>query len=346
LRDRHGRTFNEDGEPSDAYGGMAPVHGRHAACTTTPIAIETGEHQVSPSRTHCTDFAHGSRLVLSACLGRCVMLVVALLVALPMHAAHAQTPSPLGEWQYSAGIPLEKMYRGSEDNWQVRVGIGSTFEPRYTGADVYHTLVGPSLDIRYKDLAFFSTGEGLGVNVIQGQNWRASVALVYDLGRRAADNPSNLAGLGNINPAPEVKVAAEYVISKDFPLVFRAALTRSFGGSNGYIADIGAYMPMPASSERFFWFAGPSVSIADSNYMNSWFGVNATQAANSRYPQYSPHAGLVSAGFGVTFIWFITKHWFVTADGALKRMLGSAADSPITESKTNGVTDVSINYSF
>ena len=238
------------------------------------------------------------------------------------------------------------MYQGNEADWQIRLGIGATFEPRYTGADVYHTLVGPSLDIRYKDLAFFSTGEGLGVNVFQGQNWRVSVSAVYDLGRRAHDDPPNLQGLGNINPAPELKVAAEYVISKDFPLVFRTAVTRSFGGANGYIADFGMYMPMPASSEKFYWFAGPSISAADSNYMQSWFGVNSMQAADSQYRRYDAHAGLVSAGFGVTMIWFVTKHWFVTADGALKRMLGSAAESPITQSKTNGVTDVSINYSF
>lgn len=293
---------------------------------------------MSPSRLHRKSTLHGS--------GRVPITLACVLAAFGLSTAHAQTPSPLGEWQYSAGIPLEKMYRGSEADWQIRVGIGATFEPRYTGADVYHTLVGPSLDIRYKDLAFFSTGEGLGVNVFQGQNWRVSIAAVYDLGRRAHDDPPNLAGLGNINSAPEMKVAAEYVVSKDFPLVFRAAVTRSFGGANGYIADIGAYMPMPASSERFYWFAGPSVSFADSNYMQSWFGVNADQAANSQYRRYDAHAGIVSAGFGVTFIWFITKNWFVTADGALKRMLGSAAESPITQSKTNGVTDVSINYSF
>jgi outer membrane scaffolding protein for murein synthesis (MipA/OmpV family) len=260
--------------------------------------------------------------------------------------AMAQTPSPLGEWQYSAGIPLEKLYQESRPNWEVRLGIGSTFEPRYDGSDRYHTLIGPSTDIRYKDIAFLSTGEGLGVNVIQGTNWRISFAAVYDLGRRAHDDPTRLNGLGNINPAPEAKLAGEYVISKDFPLVFRGAVTRSFGGSNGWVADLGAYMPLPGSSEHFYWFAGPSVTFADSKYMNSWFGVNAAQAAASRYGQYDANAGLKSAGFGMTVVWFVNKHWFVTADGALKRLLGSAANSPITQTKTDGVCDVSINYQF
>lgn len=260
--------------------------------------------------------------------------------------ARAQTPSPLGEWQYSAGIPLMKLYRPELPDWQARLGIGMTFEPRYDGSDRYHTLAGPSIDVRYKDLAFLSTGEGIGVNVLRGPNWRMSVAAVYDLGRRGHDDPSRLNGLGNINPSPGMKIAADYVVSKEFPLVFRAAATRSFGGSNGWVLDLGTYMPLPGSTEKFYWFAGPSVSFADSNYMNSWFGVNAEQAARSGYPRYNASAGLKSAGFGITMVYFVNKHWFVSADGALKRLLGSAAGSPITQTKIDGVCDVSVNYQF
>jgi len=260
--------------------------------------------------------------------------------------ARAQTPSPLGEWQFSAGVPLQKLYRKQVPDWTARLGVGMTFSPRYDGSDRYRVLAGPSVDVRYKDLAFLSTGEGIGVNVLRGPNWRASVAAVYDLGRRAHDDPSRLSGLGNINPAPGLKIAADYVVSKDFPLVFRAAVTRSFGGSNGWIADLAAYMPLPGSSDRFFWFAGPSVSFADSTYMNSWFGVNAQQSAASGYRRYHASAGLKSAGFGITMVYFVNRHWFVSADGALKRLLGSAAHSPITQTKLGAVCDVSINYQF
>lgn len=278
--------------------------------------------------------------------GRLSGAIAVFLVLVSPLAARAQTPSPLGEWQYSAGVPLQKMFQPNRPDWQVRLGVGAAFRPLYDGSDRYHMLVGPSIDIRYRDLFFWSTGEGLGMNVLQGENWRVSAAAVYDLGRRGHDDPSRLNGLGNINPAPELKVAADYVISKEFPLDFRVAITRSFGGSNGWIADLGAYMPMPGSSQTFFWFAGPSVTFADSNYMTSWFGINPAQAAASGYRQYDANAGLKSAGFGVTLVWFVNKHWFMTADGSLKRLLGSAADSPITQSKTEGGCNVSVNYQF
>ncbi|SAL88128.1 MipA family MltA-interacting protein [Caballeronia arvi] len=277
---------------------------------------------------------------------RFVSSVPVFLILMTPLVVKAQTPSPLSEWQYSAGVPLEKLFESKPPDWQVRLGVGAAFRPLYDGADRYHVLAGPSIDIRYRDLAFWSTGEGIGMNVLQGENWRVSAAAVYDLGRRGLDDPSRLNGLGNINPAPEIKLAAEYVISKEFPLVVRAAVTRSFGGSNGWIADLGTYMPMPGSSDTFFWFAGPSVSFADSTYMNSWFGVNAAQAAASGYRPYAASAGLKSAGFGVTLVWFIDKHWFMTADGALKRLLDSAANSPITQAKTQAGCNISVNYQF
>ncbi|MCG1018362.1 MipA/OmpV family protein [Mycetohabitans sp. B4] len=281
-------------------------------------------------------------------LRRDAILFAAAAMALTIYTAptQAQTPSPLGEWQYSAGVPLQKLYMSSIPEWQARIGIGSTFAPRYEGENRYRPLVGPSVDVRYRDLAFLSTGEGIGVNVLHGPNWRVSVAAAYDLGRRAHDDPSRLAGLDNINPAPEMKIAAEYVVSKAFPLTLRGVATRSFGGSNGWTFDLGTYMPLPGSSEKFYWFAGPSATFADSKYMNSWFGVTADQAVRSGYRRYDASAGLKSAGFGITMVYFVNKHWFVSADGAFKRMLGSTVDSPLTRSRLNGVCDVSINYQF
>jgi outer membrane scaffolding protein for murein synthesis (MipA/OmpV family) len=260
--------------------------------------------------------------------------------------AQAQTPSPLAEWQYSVGIPLEKMYQPNVPDWQFRLGVGGTLEPRYDGSERYRPLLGPTVDIRYKDLFFLSTGEGIGVNIAQGRNWRVGVAGTYDLGRRGHDDPEHLNGLGDINPAPEVKLFADYVVSDQFPLVLRGDVRRNIGGSNGWIGDLGAYMPLPGSNKEFFWFAGPSLTFADSRYMNSWFGVNENQSMQSGYPQYDASAGLKAVGFGVSVVWFFQKHWFFTADGAVEQLVGSAKNSPITQKSTNAVVDLSFAYQF
>ncbi len=273
-------------------------------------------------------------------------LMLLLGCVLLARAAQAQTPSPLAEWQYSAGVPLMKLYRPKLPRWQIDLGVGTSVEPLYVGAQRYRVMGGPTVDIRYRDRFFASSGDGIGANVLRGRNWRMGVALTYNLGRRAADYASHLHGLGNISPAPVAKLFADYVISKRFPLVLRADIRRDLGGVDGWVGDVGAYMPMPGSSKRFFWFAGPTASFADANYMNGWFGVTRAQSARSAYAPYKADAGLRSFGFGVSSVWFFRRHWFLNADVAVEQLVGSAARSPITESATNGVVDVTVAYQF
>nr|WP_111520369.1 MULTISPECIES: MipA/OmpV family protein [Cupriavidus] len=275
----------------------------------------------------------------------CIALLLATGALLAAAPASAQTPAPLAEWQFSAGIPLQKLFQDDIPDWQVRLGAAAMLRPRYDGSSEYIVIGGPSIDIRYRDLAFASIGEGLGVNLLRGRNWRAGIALTYNLGRRGQEDSPHLDGMGNINPAPEGKLFAEYAVSKEFPLVLRIDARRSLGGSDGWVGDIGAYMPLPGSSEKFFWFAGPTVTLADSRYMNAWYGVSAAQARAGR-PQYHARGGIKSYGFGVTSVWYFAKHWFASSDVAVSQLAGDAADSPITRKRTNAVFDLSVNYEF
>jgi outer membrane scaffolding protein for murein synthesis (MipA/OmpV family) len=260
--------------------------------------------------------------------------------------AQAQTPSPLAEWQYSSGVQLQRLMEPSIPTWEVELGLGTQVAPIADGLARYQATPGPVIDIRYKDKFFISTGEGIGVNVLSFSHIRVGVALTYDLGRPMHEDGKALNGLGNIHPTPEVKIFSSYTLAKSFPLTLRADIRRQLGGSNGWVGDAGAYLPMPGSSERFAWFAGPSVTFGDQRYMNEFFGVSAAQAAQSDYPQYKAHTGFKSISFGVSAIWFITPHWIVDVTSSVDELLGSAAKSPITEAKTQGVVSVSALYKF
>lgn len=276
-------------------------------------------------------------------------LAAALLLALGLlgaQHARAQTPAPLAEWQYSVGVPLEKLFEGEPEKWEVRVGAAASVRPYYEGTSRYYVLAGPVIDVRYRDLAFLSTGEGLGWNIIHTNNLRAGIALTYDFGRREKRDHDHLGGLGNIGMALETKLFAEYVVSKEFPLVIRANVRRQFGGANGVIGDIGAYMPMPGSNEKFFWFAGPTVTFADSAYMGRWYGVTAEQSARSGLPQHRANGGIKSYGGGISAMWFFNKHWFSTADVGVSALVGDARNSPVTSRSASWTGDISINYQF
>ena len=262
------------------------------------------------------------------------------------HGAQAQTPSPLAEWQYSAGIQLQRLMEPTIPPWEAQVGIGAQAAPIGDGLARYQIQPGPIVDIRYKDEAFISTGEGIGVNVLSFSHFRAGVAITYDLGRPMRDDGKALNGLGNINPAPEAKIFAGYTLARGFPLTLRVDIRRQLGASNGWVGDAGAYLPMPGSSARFAWFVGPSVTFGDKRYMNEYFGITSAQAADTLYPRYQAQAGFKSASFGVSAAWILTPHWIIDESSAVTELLGSAAKSPITEAKTQAVVTVSALYKF
>ena len=256
----------------------------------------------------------------------------------------AQTPSPLQEWQYSAGIDLMKMFLPAIPTWQVDVGLAVDDRPIYEGARARRVLGGPVIDIRYQDLAFFSIGEGIGVNLLRGDHYRAGIALGYDLGRRDEQDLTHLSGLGDVGRAPVVRGFGTYVVSKEFPLVLRVDVRKIIGGARGWVGDVDAYLPLPGSSEKLVMFAGPSVKFADRLHMQTLFGVVPYQSVDSGYPVYTAHGGLNSAGFGFSATRFLSKKWLLNIDLAANREFGSAIDSPIVQRKVQTVIAFSVVY--
>ncbi|HJT06151.1 MAG TPA: MipA/OmpV family protein [Stellaceae bacterium] len=270
-----------------------------------------------------------------------VTAVAVLLAALiQSRPAPAQTPAPLANWQYSVGDLLEPLM-GPQPTWRAYVGAGLAAQPVYEGSQRYHALPAPIVDAHYKDLAFLSVGEGIGVNLLRGKLYRAGVALTYDLGRdqHAA---TRLKGLGTIGVAPEVKLFADVAL---LPVILDFDLRRAIGGTDGYIGDIGMHVPIPLASNVFL-FAGPSVTFADGRYMQSYFGVSAAQTVNSEFRPFDAHGGVKRAGFGLTAVYQISEQWMLASDGAAQRLLGAAARSPIVESKVEFTIDLNAVYKF
>lgn len=260
--------------------------------------------------------------------------------------ACAQTPSPLQEWQYSGGVVLSRLFVPDAPDWRVILGTAAEAQPVYAGAAAYRVQGGPVIDIQYRDIAFVSTGDGIGVNFLRGDHYRIGAAIAYDLGRRERDDYNNLRGMGNISAAPAAKLFASYVLSKQFPLILRVDARQLFAGADGTVGDVGVYMPLPGSSKTFVMFAGPSVTLATHRYLQNQFGVTPEQSLASGHPVFDPHAGMVAVGVGFSATRFITKHWLLNAEAALSRFKGSPDVSPITESRTQRALALSINYQW
>jgi outer membrane scaffolding protein for murein synthesis (MipA/OmpV family) len=271
---------------------------------------------------------------------------VLYLCALCPCASWAQSPSPLEEWQYSGGVILSRLFAPDLPDWRVVLGAAAETQPVYSGAAAYKVQGGPVINIQYKDIAFASTGDGIGVNFLRGDHYRIGAAVAYDLGRKERDDYTNLRGMGDISAAPAAKVFASYVLSKKFPLILRVDARQIIGGADGAVGDIGVYMPLPGSSKRFVMFAGPSATFATHRYMQSQFGVTQAQSLASGHPVYDAPAGIESVGMGFSATGFITKHWLANIDGAITKLRSGADLSPITESSTQRELAFSIDYQW
>jgi outer membrane scaffolding protein for murein synthesis (MipA/OmpV family) len=263
-------------------------------------------------------------------------------LAVPAGSAWAQTPSPLGEWQYSAGQVLRTRFDPNPPKWDKLVGFGGEMLPRFEGSNDYHFEPGPTIDIRYRNLAFLSTGEGLGVNILRGMNYRAGVAMTYDLGRNEGNDLAKLHGLQNLSASPELKFFGEYVF---FPVITRLDVRTGFGGHGGWIGDASVYLPV-AGSKKFFVFAGASVTMADDDYMKHEYGVTPQESTASGLPVYTPGGGLNSAGIGANATWIFADHWFLDVVGAATELLGPASESPLTYERWQYAVSLNIAYDF
>lgn len=275
--------------------------------------------------------------ILAACL-------VAAICGCGARLAQAQTPSPMQEWQYPGGIALQRLFAPKVPEWDVILGVATSANPIYSGASQYRAGVGPVINIRYRDRIFVATGEGVGVNVLAGKQYRVSVAAGLDLGRRMDWHYSTLHGLGDIPRAPFFKLAGTYILSKRLPVLLRADIRKIAGGASGIVGDLNFYSPLPGSSRKFVMFAGPSVTLADRKHLQTVYGVSERQAMLSGYAPYSTHGGFESAGFGFSATRFFTTHLLANGNLAVSELLGSPARSPIVERRTQLSLSMSVAY--
>lgn len=251
--------------------------------------------------------------------------------------AHAQAPQPA---QPDGSVSTDGSEKGP---WDITLGGGIGMKPTYEGAKDYKATPLPFITIRYEELLFLS-GEGVGVNVLSLGHFRAGLTAGYEAGR-AQNDDSHLHGLGHIDDSLIGGAFAAYALgSYEFTAQVRQALTAtrnglqaSFGGTYGLRVD-----------DRLHLRFGPSVTIADREYMQTWFGITPTQAVNSstHLSAYAPSGGVKDVAFRLTSVYDITKHWKLDGVAEAKELVDDAGNSPIVQSKTQGLLGLGVAYHF
>jgi outer membrane scaffolding protein for murein synthesis (MipA/OmpV family) len=262
-------------------------------------------------------------------------------------AVIAQTPSPLQEWQYSSGLILAGMFEPDRPEFRVIAGVGSAIQPVYDGSRAYRVLGGPVINVQFKDIAFISTGDGIGYNVVHKRGLQLGVSIAYDRGRKERDDYTNLIGMGDKPVSAVPKLFGAWVVSQKFPLVIRGDIRRLLRPGGGSIADLGTYFPLPGCSSRLALFFGPSITIANKRYLQDMYGVTNQESVTSRHAAYSiQHSGVEATGLGFSATWTLSRHYLVNIDAAINYLGHLPSDSPLVERASGRVVALSFDYTW
>ena len=233
------------------------------------------------------------------------------------------------------------------EGWRVMLGAGPYVRPTYEGSNRYTVVPVPVINATYKDRLSINA-RGLSV-YWHDEHVRLGTGLTYKGGRKDRKSGSflsrgddRLIGMGNVGAAMGVRVFGSYTIEH---VKLSTAVTQYTGGNHGLLVDAAASLPLKMT-DRLILRPRVNVTWANGTYMQTFFGVTTTQAANSRFTQFNAGAGLKDVSIGLNANYGLDRNWFLGFNADIKRLTGDAAKSPVSLSNVQIIMISMLGYKF
>jgi outer membrane scaffolding protein for murein synthesis (MipA/OmpV family) len=251
----------------------------------------------------------------------------------------------------AARHPARVALEPADEGWNAAVGIGVVSTSSYEGSTNRRTLVGLDLSLSYRSprLGTFELGPmGLIWTPDSDGELRYGLVASYDPGRldRKPDQmdptpgDARLAGMGEIDGSVE---AGAYI--NWGPLLLNARKSLGNQGHSGKRLDIGLQHAVQVS-ERIGVRVDAGLGWADRQYMQTYFGVTASQAAASGFQRYAPDGGWYRLAVSVGADYAISPLWKVQSSLSGIHLLGDAEKSPLVEKRSYPAVAVSVVREF
>lgn len=167
--------------------------------------------------------------------------------------------------------------------------------------------------------------------------------LTAALGREESRSRA-LRGMGDIDARAEFGGFFTYLISREVSL--SSSLRYSSGQDrNGLLVDLGLGYSTELSGDLRLGL-GVAATLANAQYMQSYFGVTPAQAARSGYAMYKPGAGLRDVRVNLSLTYRINPNISATAGTSTSMLSGDASDSPLVRQKSTTTGLLAVAYSF
>lgn len=231
------------------------------------------------------------------------------------------------------------------------VGGGVDVAPRYSGSDENRVSTALVLDYSMRNGFFVSSTRGLGYGNNLG-NVDYSAALSYRTGRKdhnvdsddMNDGSDHLRGMGNIKGSALGVVGLGYNFTPWLSAQLQAEMPFS-QRDNGAALHVGIVSPLYHSPKNSVTMALTS-SWGTNDYMQTYYGVSASQSAASGFTQYDAGSGIYAWSLNLDWTHNFTERWSVVADAGYTQLAGDARNSPIVQRKSSPTGSLKVTYRF
>lgn len=277
---------------------------------------------------------------------RRMLCSVAALALWPIWAGaqgQAQPPAEAASGASEAGAAPAVATEAPRPDWEAAFGLILGYQPEYAGSDRQSWRLRPAFLLRWGRFAISSgsgmvtrsnrdVARGLSYALVDSRRWRASLGLRVDQGRSEGDS-DRLRGMGDVDATVRARLYARYQVTPELNL--NASWNPDIlGRGGGAVGDL----EVAWERERVWWDGAPplrlglggGVSFANGQYMRSQYGVNTAQSEASGYPVFEPGSGLQDIHAGIVLRGEFMSGWGMQMGLGVSRLLGPAADSPLT----------------
>jgi outer membrane scaffolding protein for murein synthesis (MipA/OmpV family) len=222
-------------------------------------------------------------------------------------------------------------------------GIAALTMPQYQGAKETRKLIVPVLDYQWANGWFAGASNGIGYNFSKNASLDFGARLTADIGRKESRSTA-LRGMGEIKEKAEL--GAFFNVNPNHNISLTSSARYGSGGdSKGFVVDLGiSLVEMPNAKLRVG--AGAGVSLANQNYMQSFFGVTKLQAQRSQHAEFKPKAGLRDTHITAFISYMFNPRSALTLLVSSDRLAGDAKLSPISKTIRSNSGVLALSYHF
>jgi outer membrane protein len=230
--------------------------------------------------------------------------------------------------------------------WTVTAKGNVVASPKYPGSNEFAMFGYPSFSIRRAGTpnTFGAPDDPISMALIRSGGLRIGPSFRY-IGSRSASDDIELLGLDKVPWTLETGAFVEY-----WPTEFlrgRVDVRYGFHGHKGVVADFGLDGLMRSGPWTFA--LGPRMRVVSGSYQDAYFTVTPAESIASGLPAYRAGAGVNSLGLAGFTSYKFNPQWEVTGYVRYDRLIGDAADSPITRrtgSPNQWTIGAILGYSF